>query len=385
VHGLNGAMELPDWPALTLAEVDGLLRGFPQAGEARRILSVSPRPFSAAGLVETAGGQLFVKRHARAVRDREGLLEEHRLLKHLADRIPELVQAPVADGRGESAIEIAEWTYEVFPVARGEDVYREALSWTPFFNVEDARAAGRALARLHQANAGYEAPAREARQLVSSFKIFAGGDRPVARMEAYLDSRPLLRDYVERRDWRGDFERLLMPFYAKLEPWVGGLKPLWTHNDFHASNLMWSGDGAGSEVRGIIDFGLADRTNAVHDLATAIERNVVEWLRAFSDDSADVVHGDQMIALLDGYEEIAPLSYEEGRVLVAMLPLVHCEFALSETDYFLSVLGSREKAYFAYEGYFLRHAEWFSSSDGKRLLAMLEGWVKSRPRAGVRA
>jgi hypothetical protein len=28
----------------------------------------------------------------------------------------------------------------------------------------------------------------------------------------------------------------------------------------------------------IIDFGLADRTNAVHDMAHAIERNIVEWL-----------------------------------------------------------------------------------------------------------
>ena len=28
----------------------------------------------------------------------------------------------------------------------------------------------------------------------------------------------------------------------------------------------------------VIDFGLADRTNAVRDIATAIERNRVQWL-----------------------------------------------------------------------------------------------------------
>ena len=33
----------------------------------------------------------------------------------------------------------------------------------------------------------------------------------------------------------------------------------------------------------VIDFGLADRTNAVHDLAHAIERNIVEWLALMHD------------------------------------------------------------------------------------------------------
>jgi Ser/Thr protein kinase RdoA (MazF antagonist) len=386
VHGLNGEMERPDWPPLALAEVDAVLRRFPAAGGAVRILSVSPRPFSSGGVVQTPRGPVFVKRHARAVRDVEGLLEEHRLLAHLAGRLPELVQAPLANVDGETAVAVGEWTYEVHPVARGEDVYREALSWTPFLRVEDARAAGRALGRLHLASAGYDAPARMERQLVSSFTVFAGD--PIARMERYLSSRPLLRAYAEERDWRGDFERLLLPLYSKLEPSLAGLTPLWTHNDFHASNLMWSGAGADAEVTGIIDFGLSDRTNAVHDLATAIERNVVEWLRAFdAGDDSDVMHVDQLIALLDGYCEVAPLSYEEGRALVAMLPLVHCEFALSETDYFLSVLGSREKAWFAYEGYFLRHAEWFSSACGLRLLEAVEQWIESgaEARTGVRA
>ncbi len=382
-HGLNGEWEQPDWPALTLAEVDGLLRGF-AVGGALKILSVSPRPFSAAGSVETPRGRVFVKRHARLVRDRAGLLEEHRLLAHLTSRLPELVQAPIADLNGETAIEVGEWTYEVFPVAEGEDVYAQALSWTPFLSAGHARAAGKALARLHEASAGYQAAGRAERQLVSSFTVFAGGN-PIERMEAYLAARPLLQDYAERRGWRGDFERLLLPLYRKLEPWLVGLRPLWTHNDFHASNLMWSGSGTDAEVTGIIDFGLSGRTNAIHDLATAIERNGVEWLRAFEDGAADVVRLEQVIALLDGYEEIASLRYEEGRALLAMLPLVHCEFALSETDYFLSVLGSPEKAFFAYEGYFLRHAEWFLGPDGQRLLEALEAWVMSRSRAGVRS
>jgi Ser/Thr protein kinase RdoA (MazF antagonist) len=264
------------------------------------------------------------------------------------------------------------------------DVYGDALSWTPFLNSGHARAAGRAMAKLHAASASYDATARMTQQLVSSFTIFAGGCgvTPMERMESYLESRPMLRAYVEERAWRRDFDALLMPLYRKLEPWLGYLDPLWTHNDFHASNLIWSGDGTDAEVMGIIDFGLSDRTNAVHDLATAMERNGVEWLRAFSaNEQVDVVHLDHLCSLLDGYGEISPLSYEMGQALVAMLPLVHCEFALSETDYFLSVLGSPEKAALAYEGYFLRHAEWFARDPGRRLLGELEVWIEGQAAA----
>jgi Ser/Thr protein kinase RdoA (MazF antagonist) len=120
----------------------------------------------------------------------------------------------------------------------------------------------------------------------------------------------------------------------------------------------------------------------VHDLATAIERNIVEWLRMDEHD-ADIVHLDHLDALLAGYEELRPLSYEEAWALVTMLPLAHCEFALSETDYFLSILHSPEKAYLAYEGYFLAHAQWFQEGQGRRLLEQLERWASARVRPRV--
>ncbi len=357
------------------------MRQYPQAGGAERILSYSPRPFSAASVVETPLGRVFVKRHHRSVRDREGLLEEHRFLAFLVDKIGNkggLVQAALVNADGDTVTTYGDWTYEVHPPASGVDAYEQALSWTPFQSVGDARAAGRALARLHRAAEGYDAPRRQARQLVTSFTVFAGGD-PVDGMEAYLKGRPLLREYAERRNWRRSVDELFLQFYENLRPWLAYLAPLWTHNDFHASNLMWDGDAA--EVSGIIDFGLADRTNAVHDLATAIERNVVEWLR-IDEAGAELVHLDHLDALLAGYEELCPLTYEEARALAAMLPLVHCEFALSETDYFLSVLQSAEKAYLGYEGYFLAHAGWFRGAEGRTLLEHLELWGDSKLRAG---
>jgi len=385
-HGLAGSLEAPDWPRLALAEVDALLRRYPQAGGAERLLSFSPRPFSAASVVATPMGEVFVKRHHCTVRDREGLLEEHRLIGRLAGVDGEvssssqgLVQPVLADRDGETAIAVGEWTYEAHPLATGLDIYEDALSWTPFLGRGHARSVGRALARLHKAAAGYDAPSRKTQQLVSSFRIFAGG-HPQDAMEIYLELRPRLRDYAEQRDWRGSFKELLMPLYARLEPWLPYLRPLWTHNDFHASNLMWNGAGEDAEVLSVIDFGLADRTNAVHDLATAIERNVVEWLR-MDEAGAEMVHLDHLDALLAGYEELTPLSYEEARALIAMLPLVHCEFALSETDYFLSILHSNKKAYLGYEGYFLAHARWFQTVQGQRLLAHLDRWIDRRPGA----
>lgn len=400
-HGLAGSLETPDWPPLTLPEVDALLRRYSQAGGAERLLSFSPRPFSAASVVATPMGRVFVKRHHCSVRDREGLLEEHRLIAHLAQAMEvearedsgsdelapsPLVQPVMTDVDGETVVTSGEWTYEVHPVARGVDVYEDAQSWTPFLCGGHAHAAGRTLARLHRAARSYEAPARRVRQLVSSFTIFAGCGplEAVDRMYTYLKCRPLLREYAEQRDWRASFRDLLIPLQEQLAPWLAYLPPLWTHNDLHASNMTWlvseSGRCEDAEVLGVIDFGLADRTNAVHDLATAIERNIVEWLR-MGEPGSDVAHLDHLDALLGGYEELSPLSYEEARALVAMLPLVHCEFALSETDYFLSILRSPEKAYLAYEGYFLGHAAWFQSADGQRLLDHLERWAEARPSA----
>jgi Ser/Thr protein kinase RdoA (MazF antagonist) len=369
-HGLAGELERPDWPPLTLPEVDVVLRRYPQSGGAVRIVSVSPRPFSSASVVETVRGPVFVKRHARSVRDRAGLLEEHSFIAHLAAKLPDLVQSVLTDCDGESAICVGEWTYEVQPIARGLDVYEDALSWTPFRSWGHASAAGLALAKLHKAAESYDAPARGVAQLVSSYSIFSGNNPEIA-MESYLEERPKLLEYAEQRHWRESLHELLTPFYRQLQPRLEYLKPLWTHNDFHASNLTWSGADPMADVTGIIDFGLADRTNAVHDLATAIERNIVEWLR-IEESGAEIVHLDHLDAFLAGYEELAPLSYEQGRALAAMLPIVHCEFALSEADYFLSILNSPEKAYLAYEGYLLGHAQWFLGEQGQRLVHFLE-------------
>ena len=378
-HGMDGSLVPPDWPPLTQDEVRTLLRRFPALGEPARILTVSPRPFSAAGVVATPSGPVFIKRHHRAVRNREGLLEEHRFLAHLLARGASVPRV-VADAAGETAIEMGDSFYEVHETPPGIDLYEYAISWTPFRSAAHAYSAGQALARLHLAAQDFAAPPRKPRPLVASFTIFAGRD-PIAAMAHYLGRCPSLSGHRGVRVCAAQAIDVLTPFYAELAPLLPALGSLWTHNDLHASNLFWSDETNDARATAIIDFGMADRTNAVHDLAHAIERNIVEWLALVQDaKQPPAVHLDHLEALLDGYESVRLLTEEEAAALAPMTALCHAEFALSEADYFLGVLQSEEKAVMAYDGWLVGHARWFHSTAGRKLLDVLRGCAKARPR-----
>jgi len=369
---MAGTLVEPDWAPLALDEVRVLLRQFPECGEPLEILSVSPRPFSAASVVATESRRVFMKRHHRSVRDRDGLLEEHRFMQYLhahGAAVPRVFESLL----GETAIESGEWTYEVHEAPEAVDLYCDALSWTPFRSAGHARSAGQALARLHRAAEGFDAPRRKPRPLVASFTVFASTS-PGAELEHYLAVRPALDMDPTVRVHAEEAIELLRPFHAELWPLLPALKPLWTHNDLHASNLLWSDAGDNAQATAIIDFGLADRTNAVHDLAHAIERNIVEWLVLVDDPShpeSVPVHLDHLRALLDGYESVRPLSDEEAAALGPMTAICHAEFALSEADYFLGVLNSEVSARMAYDGWLVGHARWFRSAAGERLLDAL--------------
>jgi Ser/Thr protein kinase RdoA (MazF antagonist) len=378
---MDGSLVEPDWPALALDELRPLFARFSLLGEPAQILSVSPRPFSAAGVVasQTPRGiahRVFIKRHHRAVRDREGLLEEHRFLSHLFAHCAAVPRVLASDA-GETAIEAGEWVYEVHEIPPGFDLYKDAISWTPFRSAVHARSAGEAMARLHLASQGFTAPPRKPRPLVASFSIFAASDSAES-LDHYLAARPSLAGNQSVRACAGQALDLLAPFHAELRPLLPALPPLWTHNDLHASNLFWSDAGPNSDrgacATAIIDFGLADRTNAVHDIAHAIERNIVEWLTLVNDPAQPdnvATHLDHLDAMLDGYESVRPLSHEESLALAPMTALCHAEFALSEADYFLGVLHSEKKAHMAYDGWLVGHARWFSTGSGRELLNAL--------------
>ena len=378
-HGLGGELVEPDWPALTPNELRFLFELFPLLSGPLEILTESPRPLSAAGIVKTNTGNVFVKRHHCSVRDREGLGEEHAFMAHLlreGARAPRVLEA----ASGETAIEIGEWTYEVHGIPPGIDLYKDAVSWTPFRTAAHAYSAGQALARLHLAAKGFDAPRRKPQPLVASFTIFADQD-PNAALEKYLQARPALAGHRAVLRCCEQAIELLDPFHAQLRPFLSKLGSLWTHNDMHCSNLLWSEASDDAHATAIFDFGLADRTNAVHDIAHAIERNIVEWLLLVADPAHPDkvgVHLDHLEALLTGYESVRELSDDEAAALASMTALCHAEFALSEAEYFLDVLGSEQKGPLAYDGWLVGHAKWFHSAAGRSLLDAINRWAGTR-------
>ena len=364
VHGLADDNVSPDWPALRAEEIVELLQRYASLGTSAQIIWHSPRPLSAAVLVDTGIGTVFVKRHHRTVRSAATLTEEHRFIAHLRARgVP--IPAVHADLDGQTALAIGDWVYEVHARADGVDLHRDTVSWSPLKERDQALAAGRMLATLHEAAIGYAAEQRQTHILVARSELIAATD-PIATLRAQLPDRPGLADYLRERDWPAELERMLAPWHTALAPRVKQQPALWTHNDWHVSNLCWR-DGAGeTQVIAVLDFGLASRTFALFDLATAIERNAIAWLALESGDGA--VHIDMALALIDGYREIQPLTSDDVLLLADLLPLVHLDFALSEVEYFHAVTGTRANADVAYDTFLLGHAAWFATPPGHALL-----------------
>jgi Ser/Thr protein kinase RdoA (MazF antagonist) len=366
VHGVAGTATLAAWPGLTRDELAPVLEAYPDLGAVRAVTWHSPRPFAASGLVACDHATVFVKRHDRRVRSQADLLEEHAFIAQLR-RNGAPVPAVLQTRRGSTAPATETATYEVHALLPHADPYRDAVSWSPFASLAHARDAGRALGAMHQAAAGFTAGPRRTGLLVADFRAFGSAD-PISVLERRVAREPLLAAALAGRPWREDTARALLPLHARLAPHLAALPPLWTHNDFHASNLLWTGEGAEAGVAAVLDFGLSNRTCAVFDLATAIERNAIEWL-LLGEGHSDIAHAELACALVTGYRAARPLSAPQARALPLILPLVHAEFALSELAYFHGVTRDAADAEAAYGAFLLGHAAWFGTPAGAALLA----------------
>ncbi|MDE2406277.1 MAG: phosphotransferase [Xanthomonadaceae bacterium] len=367
-HGWRDDTVAPDWPALTSADVLALAAQYPVLQANPRIVWHSPRPFSSAARVWTARGELFIKRHHCTVRSVQDLHEEHAFIAHLLGQgLPVPRVLPAADG--ETAIAQGGWSYELHATAAGVDVYRDAASWTPPRCPGHARSAGQLLARLHRAAATFTAPDRSTALLVNAATLLCAPDL-FAAIEAQCLARPALADALHAIDWRRQLACLL-PRHRHLQPLLAAQQRLWTHGDWHVSNLFWESDQADARICSILDFGLCAPTFALFDLATAIERNAILWLQPDPDSPSFLP--DIARNLLAGYAELSPLLPAQRELLAALLPLVHLDFALSELQYFHAVTRKPDDARLAWEGYLLGHAQWFDTAPGQRLLALIRG------------
>ncbi len=392
-HGMGKALVEPDWPPLTDAEVSMLLARYGRPGAA--VVSwPSPRPMSAAALVRCGGGrsagagaergggessargrdkqsggeEVFVKRHHIGVRTAGQLAAEHALAAHLRAlgvAVPAVLRLP----DGGTTVRSGDYVYEVHARAEGIDLYRDVLSWSPFTGVGHARAAGAALARFHRASASFGLPERPPGVLTNSCAVITAAD-PLAEVAALAARRPGLASYLGRRRWREDLARYHLPAIGRLAPLLPDLGRLWGHGDFHPSNLTWDAPSPDADVVAVIDLGLANRTFAAHDLAVAIERSAVAWLDLAETGQA-VADIPAVDALLAGYQAVRPLTQTEVLAVAWLLPVVHLEYALSEVEYFASVVHSPSNADLAYDTYLVGHTRWFAGPDGSALLSHL--------------
>ncbi|GAD87007.1 phosphotransferase enzyme family protein [Nocardia asteroides] len=353
VFGMGDApAAAPTWPPPTETEIAAAVAATRGGPELVGIEWRSARPLSATvGARLSDGAMVVVKRVPSRLRDLAALAEEHRFMTYLRDRgvpIPE-VRAVSGEPAGRAG-----FVYEVQRAGVGVDRYRSDFSWSPYRDTADAAAAGAMLAQLHVAAAGFDAPARPARPLVASLH----GSGPWQVVEWHRARRPAVARFLDDRDWRADLP----------DPRVdlSGVDPLWTHGDWHPTNLLWTGN----TVTSVFDFGLADRTTAVFDLATAVERAVVDWV-SLRDGGPAHVRADQVRALVEGYRAVRPLPAAEQRALAEILPVVHLGYELSEIDYFLTVSGEPRNAEIAYQDWLLGHLTWFHTADGRAVLDLV--------------
>jgi Ser/Thr protein kinase RdoA (MazF antagonist) len=363
----------PDWPPLTDDEVSEVLAGWgtPDSADRPVVTWRSPRPMSAAALVRRGTATVFLKRHHVLIRNPAQLAAEHAFAAHLRGR-GQPVPLVLRRANGQSVLRRGEFCYEAQELAQGVDLYRDAVSWSPYTGRGHALAAGRALAALHLAAADFPAPARPFAVLMDSCRLICAAD-PRAEADRLASERPDLAAYLAGRRWTQDFAAYLLPLIRRAAPLARTLPGQWGHGDWHPSNLTWTSAEPSAQVAGIFDFGLANRTFAVHDLAVALERSVVPWLDldpAAAGVGAAAADLDAAAALLDGYQQVRPLTGIETAALPRVLPVAHLEYALSEAAYFTGVTRSPAGADLAYE-YLIGHARWFTGPQGTALLEFL--------------
>ncbi len=359
----------PDWPPIGDVEASDVLARYVGTVRARSAtIWRSPRPMSAAALVAIAGRTLFVKRHHIRVRSRQRLELEHDFAHHLRSRG---IDTPMilATSDGSSVVAHGDYLYEVHEVAADVDLYRDVPSWHPFLHRGHAKAAGAALAQFHAAAADFNVGPWPFDVLVDSSSITLAADPPDA-YRRLVTTRTGLRRATAPYDVVGDFESVLREPLETAAARLADVATQWTHGDWHGSNLTWRDPTPDAGVASVIDLGLSNRTFAMHDLAIAIERSIIDWLDTAGVGTASVDYV-ALGALLDGYATVRALTEVDLATLCAVLPVAHVEFALSEVEYFGAVVNSRANVYLAYRSYLLGHVQWFASPDGVALLARL--------------
>lgn len=372
-HGMGNDWENKDWVHITVPELHHLQPYYPCLQGSVQILWCSPRPFSSAVLVEvmqalaSTGQTNFhsycIKRSHRSFRRAQDILQEHAVLQHLASKnIP--VATLISSNCGQTALELGDWTYEVYEKAAGFDLYVDQQSWTPFFYTEHAAKVGSLLAKLHTAMQDFpELHGRSTRYLVSNQQLLES-ENIVTAIQQRIDNSPELSRYFADKNLDAVFLERIFQTHRKIKHVLQQATKIWTHNDLHASNLFWSTQSADANITAVIDFGLSDRNSALYDLAITIERNFIDWL-ALEHTSQINVDEAGLSAFLQAYcAEIH--SQQDFSILPELLKIVHLDFAFSELEYFVGITQNLKHADAAYYDWIVGHVNWFFTEQGQQ-------------------
>ncbi|OEY93742.1 phosphotransferase enzyme family protein [Acinetobacter qingfengensis] len=371
-HGMGMALEVKDWCPLTLSDVTVLQRYYPVLSGELNIVWHSPRPFSSACIVHLVQQDVLIKRSHLSFRSVQDIEQEHHFIAHLASQRIAVPHLYTHSQQG-TAILLDDWVYEVHQKVPGVDIYAEQQSWRPFFYTQHAYTVGRYMARLHHAAKNYAVKhPRDTQYLIANQRIIEKSD-VVKAINLRIANRSGLSAFFAIHPLPAQFWQDVQYFHQRVQSDLVQLPKLWTHNDLHSSNFIWQDTTAEAEIAAVIDFGLSDLTTAAYDIATAIERNVLDWLAlAQSDD----IHVDiaSLRGLLEGYIS-QPHQVESLLILPKLLPLVHIDFALYELEYFLDITQNAAHADAAY-AYLLEHLRWFRTKQGQVFLAQLHDLIE---------
>ncbi|WP_374667556.1 phosphotransferase enzyme family protein [Acinetobacter sp.] len=367
-HGMGENPETKDWLDISSHDLCQLQQLYPQLSGQQTILWRSPRPFSAALLLQVDAQVYFVKRSSRLFRRVQDLQQEHQLIRYLDAQgiaVPQILHAH----DGATAVELGEWSYEVHEKAHGVDPYANQISWKPFFYAEHAAKAGKKLAELHLAAKYYPVTqGRGAKQLISNQDLLESENIHLAILQRIQNS-PALSAYFADKVLDSVWLNQLATVHEKIKRTIQQAPKIWTHNDFHASNLLWSDSSDAAEISMVIDFGLADRCSAIYDLAVAIERNFIDWL-ALEQGPDLYIDEAGLAAFVQAY--IAQAGFSSAlEMLPELIKIVHSDFALSELEYFVGITQNFKHADAAYYDWMIAHTAWFFQPQGQQFCQKL--------------
>ena len=370
-HGMGESLELKDWQDISAADLAQLQQLYPQLQGQAAVLWRSPRPFSSAMLIQVNQAAYFIKRSHRSFRTAADLKQEHQLIQHLAEQqlpLPKII----CSKDGATAVELDDWSYEVHEKAPGLDLYADHLSWKPFFCAGHAAQAGKMLAALHKAAENYPAvQGRGAQQLISNQDLLLSDDIAQA-IRQRIPNSPALSAYFADQELDQAWLSQLAHVHEKVKTAMQRAPKIWTHNDLHASNLLWSENSDQAEISTVIDFGLTDRNSAIYDLAVTVERNFIDWLAL---NQTQDIHIDEagLQAFIQAYVKHAhPL--QELAILPELIKIVHTDFAVSELEYFTGITRNFKHADAAYYDWLIAHTAWFFKPQGQQFCQKL-AWL----------